>query len=66
MNVGVIGTGSRGRNHLRIYIEDERYTQENLIEKVLVNKVEQLKEELKAFIKCEDREKLRGGEERVY
>jgi|LGVE01.1.fsa_nt_gb hypothetical protein len=42
MNVGVIGPGSRGRNHRRIYIEDERYTQENLIEKVLVIKVEQL------------------------
>ena len=33
-------------------IENERYTQENIIEKVLVNKVEPLKEELKAFIKC--------------
>ena len=37
---------------MRIYIENERYTQENIIEKVLVNKVEPLKEELKAFIKC--------------
>ena len=33
-------------------IENEQYTQENIIEKVLVNKVEPLKEELKAFIKC--------------
>jgi len=52
MNVGVIGTGTMGRNHVRIYIEDERYTQENIIEKVLVNKVEPLKGKLKAFIKC--------------
>ena len=33
-------------------IENERYTQENIIEKVLVNKVEPLKEELKTFIQC--------------
>jgi predicted dehydrogenase len=33
-------------------IENERYTQENIIEKVLVNKVEPLKKELKTFIKC--------------
>ena len=33
-------------------IENERYTQENIIEKVLVNKVEPLKEELKTFIWC--------------
>ena len=33
-------------------IENERYTQENIIEKVLVNKVEPLKEELKTFIAC--------------
>jgi predicted dehydrogenase len=33
-------------------IEDERYTQENIIEKVLVNKVEPLKEELKTFVRC--------------
>ena len=36
----------------RYGLEDERYTQENIIEKVLVNKVEPLKEELKCFIKC--------------
>ncbi len=36
----------------RYGIEDERYTQENIIEKVLVNKVEPLKEELKTFIAC--------------
>ncbi|MCK4475605.1 MAG: Gfo/Idh/MocA family oxidoreductase [Methanophagales archaeon] len=39
-------------------IENERYTQENIIEKVLVNKVEPLKEELKTFIRC-----VRNGEE---
>ncbi|KAF5435728.1 putative dehydrogenase [Candidatus Methanophagaceae archaeon] len=33
-------------------IEAERYSQENIIEKVLVNKVEPLKEELKTFIAC--------------
>ncbi len=33
-------------------MEEERYTQENIIEKVLVNKVEPLKEELKRFILC--------------
>ena len=33
-------------------IENERYTQENIIEKVLVNKVEPLKEELKTFVGC--------------
>ncbi len=69
MKVGVIGTGTMGKNHVRIYselkeieyvyrkpgrygIENERYTQENIIEKVLVNKVEPLKEELKTFIAC--------------
>jgi predicted dehydrogenase len=36
----------------RYGIENERYTQENIIEKVLVNKVEPLKEELKTFIRC--------------
>ena len=33
-------------------LENERYTQENLIEKVLVNKVEPLKVELKTFVEC--------------
>jgi predicted dehydrogenase len=33
-------------------LEDERYTQENIIEKVLVNKVEPLKVELKTFVDC--------------
>ncbi len=33
-------------------LENERYTQENIIEKVLVNKVEPLKVELKTFIDC--------------
>ena len=32
--------------------ENERYMQENIIEKVLVNKVEPLKVELKAFLDC--------------
>jgi len=31
---------------------NSRYVQENIIEKVLVNKVEPLKEELKTFVKC--------------
>ena len=33
-------------------VENERYLQENIIEKVLVNKVEPLKVELKAFLDC--------------
>ncbi|MDD1736288.1 MAG: Gfo/Idh/MocA family oxidoreductase [Methanothrix sp.] len=33
-------------------MENERYLQENIIEKVLVNKVEPLKVELKAFLDC--------------
>ncbi len=33
-------------------IENERYMQENIIEKVLVNKVEPLKVELKTFLDC--------------
>jgi predicted dehydrogenase len=33
-------------------MENDRYTQENIIEKVLVNKVEPLKVELKAFVDC--------------
>jgi len=33
-------------------VKDERYVQENIIEKVLVNKVEPLKEELKTFVDC--------------
>lgn len=33
-------------------LENERYTQENIIEKVLVNKVEPLKVELKTFVEC--------------
>jgi hypothetical protein len=32
--------------------ENERYVQENIIEKVLVNKVEPLKIELQTFIDC--------------
>ena len=37
-------------------VKDERYVQENIIEKVLVNKVEPLKEELKTFVDC-----VKGG-----
>ena len=33
-------------------VENERYLQENIIEKVLVNKVEPLKVELKTFLDC--------------
>ncbi len=33
-------------------MENERYMQENIIEKVLVNKVEPLKVELKMFVDC--------------
>ncbi len=33
-------------------VENERYLQENIIEKVLVNKVEPLKVELKTFLEC--------------
>jgi len=33
-------------------MENERYMQENIIEKVLVNKVEPLKVELKTFVDC--------------
>lgn len=36
----------------RYGVENERYTQENIIEKVLVNKVEPLKVELKTFLDC--------------
>jgi len=39
-------------------VKDERYVQENIIEKVLVNKVEPLKEELKTFVDC-----VKGGRE---
>ena len=39
-------------------VKDERYVQENIIEKVLVNKVEPLKEELKTFVDC-----VNGGQE---
>jgi len=42
----------------RYEAENERYLQENIIEKVLVNKVEPLKVELKTFIDC-----VRGGKE---
>jgi len=35
-----------------------KYTQENIVEKVLVNKVEPLKVELKTFVDC-----VRGGDE---
>jgi len=41
----------------RYGIENERYMQENIIEKVLVNKVEPLKVELKTFLECVRSEK---------
>jgi predicted dehydrogenase len=34
------------------HVEDERYVQENIIEKVMVNKLEPLKLELGTFIDC--------------
>ncbi len=40
------------RNPGRISLEDERYTQESFIEKVLVNKSEPLKRELSTFLEC--------------
>jgi len=36
----------------RFKLTDGRYNQENLVEKVIVNKVEPLKEELKIFVEC--------------
>jgi len=36
----------------RYQVENERYVQENIIEKVMVNKVEPLKVELKTFLDC--------------
>jgi predicted dehydrogenase len=36
----------------KYHIENERYVQENIIEKVMVNKVEPLKVELQTFIEC--------------
>ncbi|MFY9981856.1 MAG: gfo/Idh/MocA family oxidoreductase, partial [Methanoregula sp.] len=36
----------------RYQFENERYVQENIIEKVMVNKVEPLKVELATFIDC--------------
>ena len=33
-------------------VENERYVQENIIEKVMVNKVEPLKVELRTFLEC--------------
>ena len=36
----------------KFLLQNERYTQENIIEKVLINKVEPLSVELKTFINC--------------
>jgi predicted dehydrogenase len=36
----------------KYHVENERYVQENIIEKVMVNKVEPLKVELQTFIEC--------------
>jgi len=41
----------------KYHIENERYVQENIIEKVMVNKVEPLKVELQTFIECAKRKK---------
>ena len=41
----------------KYHIENERYVQENIIEKVMVNKVEPLKVELQTFIECAKRGK---------
>jgi predicted dehydrogenase len=41
----------------RYHIKDERYVQDNIIEKVLVNKVEPLYVELKTFIDCVQKNK---------
>ncbi|HTY53481.1 MAG TPA: Gfo/Idh/MocA family oxidoreductase [Methanomicrobiales archaeon] len=41
----------------RYTIEDERYVQENIIEKVMVNKLEPLKVELSTFLDCASRGK---------
>ena len=40
------------RKPVKHRMENERYSQENVIEKVLVNKVEPLKVELKTFVDC--------------
>ncbi len=40
------------RKPVKHRMENERYSQENVIEKVLVNKVEPLKVELKTFVEC--------------
>ena len=36
----------------KYHVENERYVQENIIEKVMVNKVEPLKVELQTFLEC--------------
>lgn len=41
----------------RYHIKDERYVQDNIIEKVLVNKVEPLYDELKTFVDCVQKNK---------
>ncbi|HVP25649.1 MAG TPA: Gfo/Idh/MocA family oxidoreductase [Methanomicrobiales archaeon] len=41
----------------RYTFEDDRYVQENIIEKVMVNKLEPLKVELSTFLACADRGK---------
>ena len=40
------------RHPSKYTLENERYTQESVVEKVLVNKVEPLREELKTFVSC--------------
>ena len=41
----------------KYHLENERYVQENIIEKVMVNKVEPLKVELQTFLECAKRGK---------
>ena len=41
----------------KYHIEDEKYTQENIIEKVLINKIEPLKVELKTFVDAVEKHK---------
>ncbi len=41
----------------KYHVENERYVQENIIEKVMVNKVEPLKVELQTFLECAKKRK---------
>ncbi len=53
---GFHDTGSHYPPQTRtVPVEEERYVQENIIEKVMVNTVEPLKRELETFIDCVDK-----------